>query len=61
MPFYKSNAKLPFDHCMDIDFYVQNGPEAMKDNLSSAANIIHILLNTSNTPPTKHPRWGLMY
>jgi hypothetical protein len=48
MPVYQSNAKLPFNHCMDINFYVQNGPEAMNDSLGSAANIIHILLNASN-------------
>ncbi|CCO33467.1 hypothetical protein BN14_07545 [Rhizoctonia solani AG-1 IB] len=48
MPVYQSNAKLLFDHCMNVDFSVQNGPETMKDNLSSAANIIHFLLNASN-------------
>ncbi|CCO38219.1 hypothetical protein BN14_12386 [Rhizoctonia solani AG-1 IB] len=69
MPVYQSNAELPFNHCMDVDFYVQNSPEAMKDNLSSAANIIHILLNASNRRNVrrvrrntyKHPRWGFMY
>ncbi|CCO36689.1 hypothetical protein RSOLAG1IB_11277 [Rhizoctonia solani AG-1 IB] len=69
MPVYQSNAKLLFNHCMDIDFYVQNGPEAMKDNLSSTANIIHILLNASNRHNVrqvrhntyKHPRWGFIY
>ncbi|CCO37112.1 hypothetical protein BN14_11263 [Rhizoctonia solani AG-1 IB] len=68
MPVYQSNAKLPFNHCMDVDFYVQNSPEAMKDNLSSAANIIHVLLNASNRYNVqhmrrntyKHPRWGFM-
>jgi hypothetical protein len=68
MPVYQSNTKLPFNHCMDIDFYVQNGSEAMKDNLSSAAKIIHILLNSSNTCNVwhirlntyKHPRWEFM-
>ncbi|CCO34033.1 hypothetical protein BN14_08125 [Rhizoctonia solani AG-1 IB] len=48
MPIYQSNAELSFNHCMDVNFYVQNSPEAMKDNLSSAANFIHILLNASN-------------
>ncbi|CCO38209.1 hypothetical protein BN14_12376 [Rhizoctonia solani AG-1 IB] len=69
MPVYQSNAELPFNHCMDVDFYVQNGPEAMKDNLSSPANIIHVLLNASNRRNVrrvrrntyKHPRWGFMY
>ncbi|CCO35680.1 hypothetical protein RSOLAG1IB_07947 [Rhizoctonia solani AG-1 IB] len=69
MPVYQSNAKLTFNHCMDVNYYVQNGPEAMKDNLSSIANIIHILLNTSNgwnlqrirRNTYKHPRWGFMY
>ncbi|CCO33411.1 Retrotransposable element Tf2 155 kDa protein type 3 [Rhizoctonia solani AG-1 IB] len=48
MPVYQSKAKLSFNHCMDVDFYTQYGPEAMKDNLSSADNIIHVLLNASN-------------
>ncbi|CEL53111.1 hypothetical protein RSOLAG1IB_11243 [Rhizoctonia solani AG-1 IB] len=54
MPVYQSNAELSFNHCMHIDFYVQNGPEAMKDNLSGAANIIHVLLNTSQQQ-AQHP------
>ncbi|CCO35896.1 hypothetical protein BN14_10017 [Rhizoctonia solani AG-1 IB] len=41
----------------------------MKDNLSGAANIIHVLLNSSNRRNIwhvrrntyKHPRWGFMY
>ncbi|CCO35679.1 hypothetical protein BN14_09797 [Rhizoctonia solani AG-1 IB] len=41
----------------------------MKDNLSSAANIIHVLLKASNRcniqcirlNTYKHPRWGFMY
>jgi hypothetical protein len=41
----------------------------MKDNLSSTANIIHVLLNASNRRNVrrvrqntyKHPRWGFMY
>ncbi|CCO36105.1 hypothetical protein RSOLAG1IB_11636 [Rhizoctonia solani AG-1 IB] len=69
MPVYQSNAKLPFNHCMDVNFYVQNSPEAVRDNLSSAANIIYIILNTSNKRNVrrvrcntyKHPRWGFMY
>ncbi|CCO34913.1 hypothetical protein BN14_09023 [Rhizoctonia solani AG-1 IB] len=69
MPVYQSNAELPFNHCMDVNFYVQNSPEAMKDNLSSIANIIHVLLNASNRRNVrrvrrntyKHPRWGYMY
>ncbi|CCO31586.1 hypothetical protein BN14_05632 [Rhizoctonia solani AG-1 IB] len=69
MPVYQSNAELLLNHCMDVNFYVQNGPEAMKDNLSSAANIIHVLLNASNRRNVrqvrrntyKHPRWGFMY
>ncbi|CCO32325.1 hypothetical protein RSOLAG1IB_10969 [Rhizoctonia solani AG-1 IB] len=69
MPVYQSNPELSFNHCIHIDFYVQNGPEAMKDNLSGAANIIHILLKASNRHNTwrvrrntyKHPRWGFMY
>ncbi|CCO36687.1 hypothetical protein BN14_10829 [Rhizoctonia solani AG-1 IB] len=48
MPVYQSNAKLSFNHCIHIDFYVQNSPEPMKDNLGSAANIIHVLLNATN-------------
>ncbi|CCO34445.1 Retrotransposable element Tf2 155 kDa protein type 1 [Rhizoctonia solani AG-1 IB] len=43
--------------------------QAMKDNLSSAANIIHVLLSASNRRNVrrvrrntyKHPRWGFMY
>ncbi|CCO34611.1 hypothetical protein BN14_08715 [Rhizoctonia solani AG-1 IB] len=54
---------------MDVNTFVQNSLEAMKDNLSSAANIIHVLLNASNrcniqhiTRYTyKHCRWGFMY
>ncbi|CCO34999.1 hypothetical protein BN14_09112 [Rhizoctonia solani AG-1 IB] len=69
MPVYQSNAELSFNHCIHIDFYVQNGPEAMKENLGSAANIIHVLLNASNRRNIwhvrcntyKHPRWGFMY
>ncbi|CCO38086.1 hypothetical protein BN14_12251 [Rhizoctonia solani AG-1 IB] len=69
MPVYQSNTKLSFNHCIHVDFHVQNGPEAMKDNLGSAANIIHVLLNTSNRRNIrrirrntyKHPRWGFMY
>ncbi|CCO29575.1 hypothetical protein BN14_03592 [Rhizoctonia solani AG-1 IB] len=69
MPIYQSNAKLCFNHCIHIDFYVQNSPEAMKDNLGAAANIIHVLLNVSNRRNIqcirrntyKHPRWGFMY
>ncbi|CCO38224.1 hypothetical protein BN14_12392 [Rhizoctonia solani AG-1 IB] len=63
MPIYQSNAKLPFNHCMDVNFYVQNSPEAMKDNLSSAANIIHVLLNIQQVRRNtyQHPGWGFMY
>ncbi|CCO38059.1 hypothetical protein BN14_12222 [Rhizoctonia solani AG-1 IB] len=69
MPICQSNTKLSFNHCMHIDFYVQNSPEAMKDNLSGAANIIHVLLNASNRHNIphvrhnthKHLRWGFMY
>ncbi|CCO38110.1 hypothetical protein BN14_12275 [Rhizoctonia solani AG-1 IB] len=69
MPVYQSNAELSVNHCIHVDFYVQNGPEAMKDNLGSAANIIHVLLNASNRRNIrrvrrntyKHPRWGFMY
>ncbi|CCO34998.1 hypothetical protein BN14_09111 [Rhizoctonia solani AG-1 IB] len=68
MPVYQSNAKLSFNHCIHVDFYVQNGPEAMKDNLGSAASFIHILLNASNRRNIrrirrntyKHPRWGFI-
>ncbi|CCO31696.1 hypothetical protein BN14_05745 [Rhizoctonia solani AG-1 IB] len=48
MPVYQSNAEISFNHCIHVDFYVQNSPEAMKDNLSGTANIIHVLLNASN-------------
>ncbi|CCO35675.1 hypothetical protein BN14_09793 [Rhizoctonia solani AG-1 IB] len=69
MPVYQSKAKLSFNHCMDVDFYTQCGPEAMKDNLSSADNIIHVLLNARNRRNIqsircntyKHPRWGFIY
>ncbi|CCO34417.1 hypothetical protein BN14_08515 [Rhizoctonia solani AG-1 IB] len=62
MPVYQSNTKLSFNHCIHIYLYVQNSPEAMKDNLSGATNIIHVLLNASNRCNTyKHPRWGFMY
>ncbi|CCO31585.1 hypothetical protein RSOLAG1IB_10846 [Rhizoctonia solani AG-1 IB] len=69
MPVYQSNAEPSFNHCIHVDFYLQDGPEAMKDNLGSAANIIHVLLNASNRRNIrrirrntyKHPRWGFMY
>ncbi|CEL55455.1 hypothetical protein RSOLAG1IB_01467 [Rhizoctonia solani AG-1 IB] len=48
MPVYQSNAKLSFNHCINVNFCVQNCPEAMKDNLGSAASIIHVLLNARN-------------
>ncbi|CEL54233.1 hypothetical protein RSOLAG1IB_11631 [Rhizoctonia solani AG-1 IB] len=54
---------------MDINFYVQNSLEAMKDKLGSAANISHVLLYASSRHNIwcvrrntyKHPRWGFMY
>ncbi|CCO34444.1 hypothetical protein BN14_08542 [Rhizoctonia solani AG-1 IB] len=58
MPVSQSNAKLPFNHCMDVNFCAQNSPEAMKENLSSAANIIHVLLNASNRC---NVWWGFIY
>jgi selenocysteine lyase/cysteine desulfurase len=50
IPVYQSNVKLFFNYYIDVNSYAQNSPEAMKDNLSSATNIIHNLLNASNRP-----------
>ncbi|CCO33414.1 hypothetical protein BN14_07489 [Rhizoctonia solani AG-1 IB] len=56
MPFYQSNAELSFNFGIDVNFDVQNSPEARKDNLSSVANIIHVLLNASNMRNIWHIR-----
>ncbi|KAH7335506.1 hypothetical protein B0J17DRAFT_720045 [Rhizoctonia solani] len=69
MPVFPSVANLFYSYCMDVDFYVQNGPEGMRSDLNSSANFIHSLLRPKTSAIIhcirrnlyKDPKWGLLH